>query len=80
MFRNFGHRIGNRALAEIAIFLYKASRADSTRKTYAVGQRHWIRFQNLHPRITFFSFATISPDFLALLLYFFVDYLVSPQR
>ena len=77
MFRDFGHRIGNRALAEITIFLYKASRADSTRKTYAVGQRHWVRFQNLHPRIPFFPFATESPDFLALSLCFFVAYLAS---
>ena len=63
MFRDFGHQIGNRALAEVVIFLYKAARADSTRKTYAVGQRHWIRFQNLHPKIPFFPFATHSPHF-----------------
>ena len=49
MFRDFGHRIGNRPLAEIVIFLYKAARADSSRKTYAVGQRDLVCFQNLHP-------------------------------
>ena len=53
MLRDFGHRIGNPRLANIVIFLYKAARADSTRKTYAVGQRHWLRFHNLHPKIPF---------------------------
>ena len=77
MLRDFGHRIGNIALAEVVLFLYKAARADSTRKTYAVGQRHWVRFQNLHPKIPFFPFATESPDFVALSLCFFVAYLAS---
>ena len=53
MLRDFGHRIGNPRLANIVIFLYKAARADSTRKTYAVGQRHWLRFHKLHPKIPF---------------------------
>ena len=77
MFRDFGHHIGNRALAEVVIFLYKAARAVSTRKTYAVGQRHWIRFQNLHPKIPFFPFAKHSPDVLILALCFFIAYLAS---
>ena len=77
MFRSFGHHIGNRALAEVVIFLYKAARAVSTRKTYAVGQRHWIRFQNLHPKIPFFPFDKHSPDILILSLCFFIAYLAS---
>ena len=77
MFRDFGLQIGNLALAEVVIFLYKAARAVSTRKTYAVGQRHWIRFQNLHPKIPFFPFARHSPDVLTFSLCFFVAYLAS---
>ena len=61
----------------MAIFLYKAARANSTRKSYKVGQRHWVRFQRLHPAITFFPFASISPDPVALALCFFVAYLSS---
>ena len=61
----------------MAIFLYKAARANSTRNSYKVGQRHWVRFQRLHPAITFFPFASISPDPVALALCFFVAYLAS---
>ena len=61
----------------MAIFLYKAARANSTRKSCTVGQRHWVRFQRLHPVITFFPFASISPDPVALALCFFVAYLAS---
>ena len=57
--------------------LYKASRANSTRKSYIVGQRHWVRFQRLHPRIPFFPFTTITPDPVSLALCFFVAYLAS---
>ena len=61
----------------MAIFLYKAARANSTRKSYHVGQRHWVRFQRLHPAIAFFPFASISPDPVALSLCFFAAYLAS---
>ena len=77
MLRDFGHRIGNPRLANIVIFLYKAARADSTRKTYAVGQRHWLRFHNLHPKIPFFPFAASPPDTVALSLCFFTGYLAA---
>ena len=77
MLRDFGRQIGNPPLARIVIFLYKAARADSTRKTYAVGQRHWVRFHNLHPIIPFFPFAASSPDTVALALCFFAGYLAS---
>ena len=80
MVRDFGHRIDNHALAEVVIFLYKAARADSTRNSYAVGQRHWVRFQNRHPKIPFFPFAANSPDLVALSLCFFVAYLASRPR
>ena len=40
MLQDYGRLIGNPRLARIVIFLYKAARADSTRKTFAVGQRH----------------------------------------
>ena len=77
MLQDYGRLIGNPRLARIVIFLYKAARADSTRKTYAVGQRHWVRFHNLHPKIPFFPFATSSPDTVALALCFFAGYLAS---
>ena len=75
--RTYGQTIGNPHLAEVVLLLYKAARANSTRKSYVVGQRHWVRFQNLHPRIPFFPFATISPDPVSLALCFFVAYLAS---
>ena len=77
MLRDFGDKIGNPHLTEIVVFLYKAARADSTRTTYAVGQRHWVRFHNLHPQIPFFPFAAQSPDSVALALCFFAGYLAS---
>ena len=43
-FRTYGLTIGNSHLAEVVIMLYKAARANSTRKSYIVGQRHWVRF------------------------------------
>ena len=78
--RNYGERIHDNRLAEIVVFLYKAARADSTRKTYAVGQRHWVTFHRLHPTIAFFPFASMSPDPVALSLCFFVGYLASRPR
>ena len=57
--------------------LYKAARANSTRKSYIVGQRHWVRFQHLHPSIPFFPFTTISPGPVSLALCFFVAYLAT---
>ena len=75
--RNFGRHINNRQLAEIVVFLYKAAHTDSTRKTYAVGQRHWSRFQLLHPEIAFFPFEHISPNPTSLSLCFFAAYLAS---
>ena len=75
--RNFGRHINNRPLAEIVVFLYKAAHTDSTRKTYAVGQRHWSRFQLLHPEIAFFPFEHISPNPTSLSLCFFAAYLAS---
>lgn len=75
--RAYGHKIGNSHLAEVVLLLYKAARANSTRKSYIVGQRHWVRFQNLHPSIPFFPFTTISPDPVSLALCFFVAYLAS---
>ena len=77
MFREFGYRIGNPRLEKIVIFLYNTARADSTRKTYAVGQRHWLRFHNLHPSIPFFPFAASCPDTVTLALCFFAGYLAS---
>ena len=71
----YGHRIGDPGLAKIVILLYKASRADSTRKTYAVGQRHWARFHKTHPAIAFFPFTSQTLNPAALALCFFVAYL-----
>ena len=79
-FRAYGHQINDCRLAEVAIFLYKASRADSTRKSYSVGQRHWVRFQSLHPEIAFFPFTTVSPDPVSLSLCFFAAYLASRPK
>ena len=75
--RNFGQRIHNRQLAEIVVFLYRAAHTDSTHKTYAVGQRHWSRFQLLHPEIAFFPFQHVSPNPTSLSLCFFAAYLAS---
>ena len=72
--------IGNKHLAEVVIFLYKAARAKSTRKSYSVGQRHWVRFQRQHPRIAFFPFAAHCPDPVSLSLCFFAAYLASRQK
>ena len=69
-FREYGQLIKDPRLAEIAVFLYKVSRADSTRKSYSVGQRHWVRFHNLHPEIAFFPFTTLCPDPVSLSLCF----------
>ena len=77
MVRRYGHYINNVPLAEVVIFLYKAARAASTRKTYAVGQRHWARFQHAHPNIPFFPFAHHAPDAVSLALCFFAAYLAS---
>ena len=77
MVRRYGHYIDNVPLAEVVIFLYKAARAASTRKTYAVGQRHWARFQQSHPNVPFFPFAHHAPDAVALALCFFAAYLAS---
>ena len=76
-FRAYGDKIKDPFLTRVATFLYKASRADSTRKAYAVGQRHWVRFQRLHPSIPFFPFASIAPDPVTLALCFFAAYLAS---
>ena len=75
--RNFGRHINNRQLAEIVVFLYKAAHTESTRKSYAVGQRHWARFQNLHPEIAFFPFDNITPNPTSLSLCFFAAFLAS---
>ena len=61
----------------MAVILYKAAWANSTRKSYTVGQRHWVRFQRLHLVIAFFPFASVSPDPVALSLCFFAVYLAS---
>ena len=79
-FREYGHLIKDPRLAEIAVFLYKASRADSTGKSYSVGQRHWVRFHNLHPGIAFFPFTTLCPDPVSLSLCFFAAYLASRPK
>ena len=42
-----------------------------------MGQRHWVRFQQLHPSIPFFPFTTISPNPVSLALCFFIAYLAS---
>ena len=77
MLKDFGRRINNRPLAEIVVFLYQAAHTESTRKTYAVGQRHWVRFQRLHPEIAFFPFDNITPNPTTLSLCFFAGYLAS---
>ena len=77
MLKDFGHQIGNPRLANIVIFLYKTALADSTRKTYAIGQRHWLRFHIQHPKIPLFPFAASSPDTAALALCFFAGHLAS---
>ena len=64
----------------MAIFLYKASRADSTRKSYSVGQRHWVKFHSLHPEIAFFPFTTHTPNPVSLSLCFFAAYLASRPK
>ena len=45
--RSYGQQIHDQ-LAEIIVFLLKTACANSTRKSYAVGQRHWATFQRLH--------------------------------
>ena len=77
MLREYGRTIRNKPLAEIVILLYRAAHSDATRKTYAVGQRHWIRFHNAHPRIDFFPFAATNINPTTLSLCFFVGYLAS---
>ena len=76
-FRDYGYKIADPELAEIVVFLYKASRADSTHKTYATGQRYWAKFQKSHPSIAFFPFPEqhVSPTELALC--FFAGYLAA---
>ena len=64
-------------LSEVVLLLYKAARSNSTRKSYIVGQRHWVRFQNLHPSIPFFPYTTFSPVPVSLALCFLVAYLTS---
>jgi len=59
------------------VFLYEAAHTESTRKSYAVGHRHWARFQNLHPEIAFFPFNNINPNPTSLSLCFFAAYLAS---
>ena len=75
--KEFGRRINNRPLADIVVFLYRAALTESTRKTYSVGQRHWARFQLLHPEIAFFPFNYIIPNPTTLSLCFFAGYLAS---
>ena len=60
MQREHGRTINNKLLAEIVILLYRAAHTLSTRKTYAVGQRHWIRLQLANPLVDFFPFPAIS--------------------
>ena len=60
MLRDYGRQIGNHSLARIVKFLYQAVRADSTRKNYVVGQRHWGRFHYLHPK-SLISIRHVSP-------------------
>ena len=79
-FRDYGSSINNTRLAEVVIFLYKSARASSTRKSYAVGQRHWARFQQSHPNIPFFPFDSCSANPIALALCFFAAYLASRPR
>ena len=78
--RSYGQRIHDQRLAEVVVFLYKAARADSTRKSYSVGQRHWATFHRLHPNIAFFPFESESPGPVALSLCFFVGYLALRPR
>ena len=67
-------------MTEVVILLYKAARANTTRKSYIVGQRHWVRFQLLHPAIPFFPFTAFPPDPVSLALCFFVAYLASRPK
>ena len=77
MLREYGRTINNKLLAEIVILLYRAAHTLSTRKTYAVGQRHWIRFQQANPRVNFFPFPATSLNATTLSLCFFAGYLAS---
>ena len=45
--RSYGQQIHDQ-LSEIIVFLLKTACANSTRKSYATGQRHWATFQRLH--------------------------------
>ena len=67
-------------MAETVIFLYESAHTDSTRKTYAVGQRHWARFQANHPSISFFPFTAVVPDPTSLALCFFAAYLATRPK
>ena len=71
MLREYGRTINNKLLAEIVIMLYRAAHTLSTQKTYAVGQRHWIRFQLANPLVEFFPFPAISLNASTLSLCFF---------
>ena len=77
MLREYGRFIRNKPLAEIVVLLYRAALTDATHKTYAVGQRHWIRFHNAHPKIDFYPFAATNINPTTLSLCFFVGYLAS---
>ena len=77
MLRDYGSIIRNKPLAEIVILLYREAHTVATRKTYAVGQRHWIRFQNAHPQIEFFPFTASIINPTTLSLCFFAGYLAS---
>ena len=61
-------------LAEVFVFLYKDSRADSKIKSYAVGKRHWL-FHSLKTKIAPLPSATHYREAVSLSLCFFEVYL-----
>ena len=77
MLREYGLTINNNLLTEIVILLYRAAHTMSTRKTYAIGQLHWIQFQLAKPLVEFFPFPAISLNASTLSLCFFAGYLAS---
>ena len=72
MLREYGRTINNKLLAKIVILLYRAAHTLSTRKKYALGQRHWIRFQQANPLVDFFPFSATSLNATTLSIYFFL--------
>ena len=76
-FSTFGAFIGEPILTEIALVLLSNARAESTRNTYKVGQKHYDTFISNHPGLIKSPFCTKRLSLGGLTLCFFIASLFS---